>query len=100
GSDVLREEHGSHGEPATQRFRKAEEVRPNPGRLVGEEGAGPSEPALHLVEDERDSALPGPAAHLLDHRVRKEADSALTLNRLEDDRRRANRIEGLRHSLE
>jgi len=86
-SDLARERDRAHGHAAGYRLREAEDVRHQFVLLDGEEGAGPSEAGLHLVDDEERAALGAETCRLLGELGRRRAHSALALHELEDESR-------------
>src|ERR1700693_1982918 len=87
GRDFLRYQHGSHRQATRQRLGEGEHVGNDAGGFVREKMPGAPEPALDLVENEGDLSFRGQLAKALQEIRIENADSALALNRLDDDRR-------------
>ena len=80
-------ETGSDREPATEAFRDRDDVGSDAGLLVREQRAGASHAGLDLVEDEEAAVLVAQLAQPPQALGRHDADAALALDRLDQDRR-------------
>ena len=96
-ADPAGHEHRAHGQPAGERLRQGEDVGDDSGLLVGEQGPGAAEAALHLIEDQGDAAgvtqLPQESEPLGVER----ANPSLSLHRLDDHARRPGRRDRMVH---
>src|SRR5687768_4853796 len=84
GRDLLVEEHRSHRESAGKGLRQRKQVRVDTVALVREEVAGTTEPALHLIEDERDPPCSRHVAERAEKVAVEHPYAALALHRLDD----------------
>jgi hypothetical protein len=84
--DRLRHQHGAHRETAGEWLRERDHVGLDAHLLVGEQRSGASEPALNLVEDERDVSCLRHSAQLAQEAGVDDANAALPLDRLDDQR--------------
>jgi hypothetical protein len=84
--DRLRHQHGAHRQTAGEWLRERDHVGLDTHLLVGEQRSGASQTALNLVEDERDVACLRHGAQLAQEALVDDANAALALDRLDDQR--------------
>src|SRR5205809_939818 len=70
---------------ARDSFRKREDIGLGIEVLGGKHLAGPSHPALHLIEDHQNLVFHGEGTKLIEKLLRRNQVPALALNRLEND---------------
>ena len=88
GRDLLACEAGADGEAVSERLGDGHDVRRHTRPFVGEKPPGAPHAALHLVEDQHEPGLVTDRAQALQELVARRIDTALALNRLDQDRGR------------
>ena len=78
-------EHRAEGKAAADALGDHHDVGFDPGPFMGEEPPRPPDAALHLVEDQKRAGLVAEIAQTFQADVGHDADSALALDRLDDD---------------
>src|SRR5258705_3701736 len=86
GTDLLRNQNGSHRQASRQRLGESQHVRHYSCVLVSEKVARAAEARLDFIENESDLAFRRQLAKPLQEFRVQDADSALSLNRLDDHR--------------
>src|SRR2546423_548990 len=85
-SDIPTHENGTHWKSARQRLGEGKHVWNYSASFVSEQMPSPSEPALDLVENERDLTLGGKRPQLFEKGIIEDAYSSLALHRLDNQR--------------
>ncbi len=83
---LVGDEERADREPVREPLRERDGVRPDPGLLPGEEGAGAPDAALDLVQDQQGAVLVGEGAGGRQELGGRRVDPTLALDGLDQDR--------------
>jgi len=78
-------EHRAKGKSTANAFGHHHDVRRNPGPFMGKKLTRTSNPALHLIQDQKNAVFVTQFSHALEAGIWQWSDAAFALNRFEND---------------